>query len=165
MGVATDTLNLISMEYSARKVAEMLDATSWAKEFSWPQMLLMGNYFKPYSIQAGLLLFDEGSQGDSMGIVVKGLIDIYKKNKVIATLRPGRTYGEMSLIDRQPRSAKAVARQDSELLIIDKVQFVQLSADHPRLALTIVLKIAYFLSQNLRKTSGDLSDLLPDDAG
>jgi CRP-like cAMP-binding protein len=162
MGVAADVLNLTSMEYSARKVAEMLDATSWAKDFSWPQMLLMGDYFKPYSIQAGLLLFDEGNQGDSMGILVKGLIDIYKKNKAIATLKPGRTYGEMSLIDHQPRSAKAVAREDSELLIIDKTQFAQLSEDHPRLALMIVLKIAYFLSQNLRKTSGNLSDLLAD---
>ena len=152
--------NLLEMEYSARKVAEMLDATSWAKDFSWPQMLLMGGYFKPYAITAGLLLFDEGSRGDSMGIIVHGLIDIYKTDRVIATLRPGRTYGEMSLIDHQPRSAKAVARQDSRLLIIDKARFEQLSEDHPRLALKVALKIAYFLSQNLRKTSGDLTDLL-----
>ena len=164
MGVDQDILNLTSMEYSALKAAEMLDTTSWARDFTWQQMLLMGHYFKPYSIKAGLPLFEEGSRGDSMGIVIKGLIDIYKKNKVIATLRPGRTYGEMSLIDHQPRSATAVAQQDSQLLIIDKAQFAQLSEDHPRLALTIALKIAYFLSQNLRKTSGDLSDLLPDNA-
>ncbi len=152
MGVDQDILNLTSMEYSALKAAEMLDTTSWARDFTWQQMLLMGHYFKPYSIKAGLPLFEEG------------MIDIYKKNKVIATLRPGRTYGEMSLIDHQPRSATAVAQQDSQLLIIDKAQFAQLSEDHPRLALTIALKIAYFLSQNLRKTSGDLSDLLPDNA-
>jgi CRP-like cAMP-binding protein len=68
----------------------------------------------------------------------------------------------MSLIDRQPRSAKAVARAESELLIIDDALFKKLSEDHPRLALLIISKIAYFLSQNLRKTSGDLSDLLTD---
>ena len=156
----TDTLNLISMDDATQQVAEMLDATSWAKDFSWPQMLVLGRYFKPYAIQAGLLLFDEGSKGGSMGILIKGSIDIYKANQRIATLNPGRTYGEMSLIDHQPRSAKAIANTDSELLIIDQLMFNRLSDDHPRLALRVVLKIAYFLSQNLRKTSGELSDLL-----
>lgn len=156
----TDTLNLISMDDAAQRVAEMLDATSWAKDFSWPQMLVLGRYLKPYAIQAGLLLFDEGSKGGSMGILIKGSIDIYKANQRIATLNPGRTYGEMSLIDHQPRSAKAIVNTDSELLIIDQAMFERLSDDHPRLALRVVLKIAYFLSQNLRKTSGELSDLL-----
>lgn len=162
MATASHILNLSRLEHSSQKVAEMLDATSWARDFSWQQMLLMGDYFRPYSISAGLLLFDEGSPGGSMGILIKGCIEIYKKNKLIATLRPGRTYGEMSLIDRQPRSAKAVARTESELLIIDDALFKKLSEDHPRLALLIISKIAYFLSQNLRKTSGDLSDLLTD---
>jgi CRP-like cAMP-binding protein len=148
------------MTISNQNIAEMLDTTSWANDFSWPQMVLLGHYFQPYSIQAGTLLFDEGSQGGSMGIVVKGSIDIYKKQQKIATLTIGRTYGEMSLIDHQPRSAKAVAKTDSELLIITQVMFNELSEDHPRLALKVVLKIAYFLSQNLRKTSGELSDLL-----
>ncbi len=156
----TDTLNLISMDDAAQRVAEMLDATSWAKDFSWPQMLVLGRYFKPYAIQAGLLLFDEGSKGGSMGILIKGSINIYKADQRIATLNPGRTYGEMSLIDHQPRSAKAIVNTDSELLIIDQAMFERLSDDHPRLALRVVLKIAYFLSQNLRKTSGELSDLL-----
>lgn len=162
MAATLDVLNLTDLEHSSRTVAEMLDATSWAKDFSWQQMLLMGSYFKPYSIRAGLLLFDEGSPGGSMGILIKGCIEIHKKNRIIATLRPGRTYGEMSLIDRQTRSATAIAKEDSELLIIDHAQFAKLSEDHPRLALMIILKIAYFLSQNLRKTSGDLSDLLAD---
>lgn len=156
----TDTLNLISMDDAAQRVAEMLDATSWAKDFSWPQMLVLGRYFKPYAIQAGLLLFDEGSKGGSMGILIKGSINIYKADQRIAALNPGRTYGEMSLIDHQPRSAKAIVNTDSELLIIDQAMFERLSDDHPRLALRVVLKIAYFLSQNLRKTSGELSDLL-----
>lgn len=155
-----DRSALVSLEYSASKVAEMLDTTSWAKDFSWQQMLLIGSYFQPYTIRAGLLLFDEGSYGDSMGIVISGMIDIYKRERLLATLRAGRTYGEMSLIDRQPRSARAVSKTDSELLLIDKAGFEKLSADHPRLALMVIWKIAYFLSQSLRKTSGDLSDLL-----
>lgn len=156
----TDTLNLVDMDNSAQRVAEMLDMTSWAKDFSWQQMLALGRYFKPYAIRAGLQLFDEGSPGGSMGILVKGSIDIYKANQRIATLTPGRTYGEMSLIDHQPRSAKAVVKVDSELLVIDQAMFNKLSDDQPRLALLVVLKIAYFLSQNLRRTSGELSDLM-----
>jgi CRP-like cAMP-binding protein len=132
----------LSGALSSQKVSEMLDTISWAKDFSWQQMLLMGNYFKPYSIGAGLILFDEGSPGGSMGILINKCIEIYNKNKVIETLMPGRTYGEMSLIDRQTHSAKAIAREYSELLIIDHALFARLSEDYPRLAPIIILKIS-----------------------
>ncbi|MDT8406663.1 MAG: cyclic nucleotide-binding domain-containing protein [Methylococcales bacterium] len=153
-------LHLISLECNPETVANLLDQTAWAKDFSWPQLQAMGRYFKPYGIAAGDCLFNEGDPAGTMGILVKGEIAIYKQGQVIAKLGPGRTYGEMSLLDNAPRSAQAVACQDSQLLIIDKTTFRKMAQDNTKLAFMVLWKIAFFLSQNLRNTSGLLMDVL-----
>ena len=75
MGAAPDVFNLTPMEYSALKVAEMLDTTSWAKDFTWQQMLVIGNYFKPYAIAAGLRVLSAhlAAQGQSYEAMVAAL--------------------------------------------------------------------------------------------
>src|SRR5665647_410653 len=63
-------------------------------------------------------LFVEEDKGDFMCFVVRGLLDVLKKTtagdyRVITRLGKGNTIGEMSIIDRSPRSASVVARQPS----------------------------------------------------
>lgn len=148
------------LPYSSEKIAELLDRTPWSRVFSWQQLLVLAQHLRPYAVASGTTLFSEGDPGGSMGILIKGSIDVFKSSQLIATLRCGRTYGEMSLIDRQPRSAEAVVHEDAELAIIDSLLFVGLMNNHPRIALNLVMTIAYFLSQSLRKTSGDFSEML-----
>jgi len=95
-----------------------------------------------------------------MGIIVKGAIGIYKNNKLISTLRVGRTFGEMSVIDTQPRSATARAERDTTFLSLDKSSMLILADKHPSLALKIIWNISRALSQRLRLTSGQLSEFL-----
>jgi len=154
------TLDLISVAHSPEKTAEMLDGTSWAKDFSWAQLQVLGQYFKPYQIAQGGHLFDEGDPAGAMGLIVRGSIAIYKQDKLLARLSAGRTYGEMSLIDNEPRSARAIAEQDSDLLVIDKAAFRKLAHDNPKLGFLLLWKIAYFLSQSLRRTTSQLMDAL-----
>jgi len=145
---------------TANIIAERLEHTRWVNDFSWPQIVLLGQYFKLYAADAGCLLFEEGGGGQSMGIVLNGTIDISKQGKLIEQLKTGRTYGEMSLIDSQPRSASAIARDDSEVLVMERAMLLQLAEQNPTLAFKLLWKIAAFLSQNLRKTSGHLVDFL-----
>ena len=152
--------NMICKNSPAAKISEILDQTSWAEDFSWQQILVLGKYFKDYAIAAGSELFAEGEPGNEMGIVVNGAIAIYKENKMIAEITAGRTYGEMSLFDNEPRSATALALDDCDLLVIDKAMFEKLAESNPKLAFTLLWKIAGILSQNLRKTNGYLIDFL-----
>lgn len=151
---------LTFIDCSAESIAERLEQTRWANDFSWSQIVLLGQYFKLYSVEAGYVLFKEGDSGESMGIVLTGSIDIRKQQKHIEQLKSGRTYGEMSLIDNQPRSATAIAVENSEVLIMERSSLLELAKCQPKLAFKLLWKIASFLSQNLRKTSGYLVDYL-----
>jgi len=147
-------------DYITSDIAEMLDNTQWGTEFSWEQMLTLGDYFIPDVIKAGDIIFTEGEPGDSMSIIVSGCIEITRDHKVLSTLHAGRAYGEMSLIDNDRRSATAIAKEECLLLSIDKMGFDQLSKEEPVLALQLIMKITRLLSLRLRKTSGELCDIL-----
>lgn len=73
---------------------------------------------------AGDIIFNEGEEGTEAYIVIKGEVEIFRKigNReiILATLGPGSIFGEMSLIDNQPRMASGRALSDTELLIISQ---------------------------------------------
>jgi CRP-like cAMP-binding protein len=86
----------------------------------------------------GTTLFHQGEPGDSMYIIDEGEISIVdtKNNKVIATLGPGETVGEMALVTGDPRSASAIAATDTKVWVILKEHF-----DKHLMSLPIVAKI------------------------
>ena len=147
------------------KQAEMLELTRWAKDFSWEQICNISKQMQAYKANKGDIIFDEGSSDNTMGIVVKGRIDIVKgdvdrSRKVIASLLPSQSFGEMSLIDGEPRSAGVVASTDVVLLFLTKEKMFELVSTKPSLAFKLMWMIAQMLSQRLRKTSGSLVEYL-----
>ncbi len=145
---------------SRQDMASMLDNTVWTHEFSWLQLMILGDYFQLCSTATNIIIYDEGDSGDSMGILITGSAKVCKGNNILTILRPGRTFGEMSLLDHQCRSAKVIALEDSTFLSINRIHFEKLSNDHPAIALKMTLKIAKLLSQALRQTSGQLCEFL-----
>jgi len=100
----------------------------------------------------GDVVFEEGSIGKHMYVVVAGCVRILKRGEgddtVLAALGKGEIFGEMALVDSLPRSASAVAvGDDTSVVEIDHAQFAYLVGQQPAFAL-IVLKA---LSLRLRK--------------
>jgi CRP-like cAMP-binding protein len=151
---------LITIEDTKRTNADILDTSHWGEDFTWEQLQTISYYFKPYAASKNMVIYKEGEVGSSMGIIVKGAIGIYKNNRLISTLRVGRTFGEMSVIDTQPRSATARAIGDTVFLSLSKDDMATLADRHPGLAFKIVWNISRALSQRLRLTSAQLSEFL-----
>ena len=142
-------------------IAELIDATTWCNDFSWNQIETLAQFFEPLDVPKGYYVFREGANKAYMCLVATGSVVILKDHdgpslKPLANIGRGRTFGEMSLLDGQPRSASAVARVDSKLLVLTSEKFSNLCARYPRLGLSLVLKIANQLSQKLRQTSGQV---------
>ena len=100
------------------------------------------------TFSAGQTIFNEGDSGESMYVVLEGVVDILKQGKVINSITPGSVFGEMALIDRQPRSASAVARENSKIATIDAGRFMILVQHNPFFA----LEMMQLLTQRLRKS-------------
>ena len=77
------------------------------------------------------MVFSENMPGKEMFIIQKGSVKITKivnDNEVLlAVLKQGDMFGEMSLIESRPRSASAIAFEDATLLSVNKENFAQLT--------------------------------------
>ena len=79
----------------------------------------------------------EGDIGEHFYLIVKGEAAVQKGDRVIAILRTGETFGEMSLLTGEPRSATVVAVSPLELYAIDKQGFESILNYSPHLAKSI----------------------------
>ena len=76
-------------------------------------------------------LFQEDEIGESMFVILSGVLKIFKKNRVISTRTTGEYLGEMALLGNGTRSASIQAISESTLLEIPKEQFHQYLANNP----------------------------------
>jgi glyoxylase-like metal-dependent hydrolase (beta-lactamase superfamily II) len=88
-------------------------------------------------------IFSKGSLGEEMYVVVEGVVEVYDgpddNLTLVRTMYPGEMFGEMALIDAQPRSAATAAGPDgAKLLRIDHALFVFLTSQQPVFALTLM---------------------------
>ena len=150
---------------SASQVASMLDGVQMFRDFEWAQIEALSAYLQMYRALPGMVLFREGDHGDFMCIVLEGKLEIHKEDhlgvdKTVATVSPGRSLGEMAMVDGEARSATAIVVGQATLAVLSNENFQKITRDKPALAVKILLKVAQLLSQRLRHTSGILVDYL-----
>lgn len=96
-------------------------------------------------VPSGQVVFREGDQGSEMYIVESGAIDILRAargREPLATLGAGDFFGEMAILEDQPRFATAIARMPTRLLRIDRAAFPGLIASNVEIAIRIMRKLA-----------------------
>ena len=110
-------------------------------------------------LAAGQILFSKGDPGDALYGVMSGRIRISAgapsgKEVVLNTIEAGEVFGEIALLDGRPRTADAVAAVHSELMRIQRRDFIHYMESEPRLA-THLLEM---LCQRVRATSELVED-------
>lgn len=72
---------------------------------------------------AGTMVMDQGQMGREAFVIVDGDVVVKRNNRKVATLGPGNVVGELSLLDRGPRTATVICDTDCTLLVIDQRRF------------------------------------------
>jgi CRP-like cAMP-binding protein len=101
---------------------------------------------------AGARIFVQDDEGKCMYVVRSGRVGIIANGTILETVEPNGVFGEMALIDGSPRSATAVAREPTELAVIDERAFLYLVEKHPRFALDLMRGLA----RRLRRATENL---------
>jgi len=130
------------------------------KNFDGNDLSALGSTGEEKSYQKDELIFDEDSKGDSMYVIKTGAVKIQKKVKnqenTIAVLNPGEFFGEMALLDGQPRSAAVRATTDTTVLMVSLEGYQALRKDSPHTALKLMDIIIKVLSNRLRQANKNL---------
>jgi CRP/FNR family cyclic AMP-dependent transcriptional regulator len=72
----------------------------------------------------------------------------------------GKTLGEMSMIDGEPRFATCIATERTVLAVLDREHLARIIVEQPMLGAKILMELVLMLSQRLRSTSGRLLQLM-----
>ena len=95
------------------------------------------------SLKQGEVLFSKGDAGNSLFMIDEGFLNITTEDKQGDTLilnqcGPGETIGEMSLLDKEPRSASVIAKTNAHILELKQDAFFDLLKDNPETALLLI---------------------------
>ena len=97
------------------------------------------------------VIFYKGTVGNQMYIVLGGVIGVFKGDKCIAELHTGDLFGEMALVNKEPRSATVKALESCHLFALSESTFQYLLTK--RVAVQLLLNIVHTLSQRLKDTN------------
>jgi CRP/FNR family transcriptional regulator, cyclic AMP receptor protein len=144
--------NVIS---SVQERIAMLEKSTWGTGFTQEELERFAQYLYVAKAARDEPIFNEGAIEPYMCFVASGLVRIAKgdskKNiKIICEIGAGRTFGEMSIIDGLPRSASAMAAEETTALVLTKEKFELILTDNAKLGVSLYSKLAQMMSHRLR---------------
>jgi CRP-like cAMP-binding protein len=96
---------------------------------------------KEISYKAGDMIVEEGSMGVGFYLILDGKAEVRKGTKVLASLGKGQFFGEMSLIDEQPRSANVVAVSPTKCWALSSWAFASLVKTNPEIPMLMLKEV------------------------
>lgn len=118
--------------------------------------VLSATQVEPYS--KGDTILEEGEEGDALYVVLAGKVRLEKGGVPLTVIGPGSHFGELSLIDRSPRSATANVVTDARLLCLRRESLHELVRKEPRIAVKLLWSVAEVFAARLRRTTAALTD-------
>ena len=135
------------------------------ENFSPAEVRLLAHFMDVYQAPAGTEIIREGDGGDFMLMLIEGKVEVHKRDRwktsqLIAIVEAGKTLGEMSMIDGEPRFATCIAAEPTVLAVLDRENLARIIVEQPMLGAKILMELVLMLSQRLRSTSARLLQLI-----
>ncbi|MDD5456191.1 MAG: cyclic nucleotide-binding domain-containing protein [Candidatus Margulisbacteria bacterium] len=132
------------------------------------QLDLFKNSIKESKLKKGEVVFSQGDTDNSLFILIDGQVSIRfilhvntgEIRPIINKIDKGNFFGEFALIDAQPRTATAIALEDSVLWRITKEDFDKVLEDNKEVGYIIVKNLLKILIQRIRQTDQQLQGAL-----
>ena len=139
---------------------DWLERVSIFNELDAASAAALGGLFKERTFEKDALVVGQSDAGDALYVLTEGrvkvvLYGVSGREVILSVFRPGDFFGEMSLLDDQPRSANVIAVESSRMLVLDRGAFAKHLATHPSTALKVLAE----LSRRLRRADAVIGNL------
>jgi CRP-like cAMP-binding protein len=114
---------------------------------------------------AGTVVFEEGDPSDGLYFVAAGLVSAdlrvpgQRRRRRLSSSAAGTSFGELALIDQQPRSTRIVALDPTVCYVLSPQAFRDLQQREPEAGAALTLAMARSLSQRLRASTTEVAAL------
>jgi CRP-like cAMP-binding protein len=147
---------LSSGRRSSTNVREAISGASLFADLSERSLAGLSGACRIEQIDKGEILFFQQDAADAAYVLRVGRISMLVSNVdgrflVLDDMRPGDLFGELGLLTTQPHSASALARADSEVLVIPKAAFLKLLQDEARVAGRVLEITAVRLQRSVQR--------------
>jgi len=117
------------------------------------------------NFETGSLIFMENSEGEKCFFVSEGSVKVTRLSKdgkevILAMLNKGEFFGEMALLDGESRSANVIALEKTEVLTLNREDFLSVLEEYPQIAIQLLKEMAH----RLRKSDRQIASLSLSDA-
>ena len=144
------------------RMITFLLATPMFESLDPPEIKQLTEIIDVRELAAGDVLFEEGDPGDAWYALYRGKLDVIKgagsREKEIFPLEPGACFGEIAILDGQPRSATVKAIDDSVVLTFVRPAFDRLLTEENPVAHKLLHHMAVSLAQRVRSLTDRLSE-------
>jgi len=158
--VVVDVLDDAAAERAGRvrRRLEALQGVSMFRYLPFADLMRVAGIAHERHVPVGTDVFREGEFGESLFIILNGSAAVLKSAVEIAELHAGAHFGEMSLIERTPRSATVRAKTPVNVVVIERDAFFRLLSEEST-AVKLLWGLVRMLNARLRMTSDELTSV------
>jgi CRP-like cAMP-binding protein len=147
------------------RIREIIETIQLFEDFEPDELEGLARYMRCYRAPLGTEIIREGDEGDFMLLLLGGNVEIVKKDvrglaQIMGTAGPGKTLGEMSLIDGEPRFASCIALDEVDIAVIDRESLSRIITEEPRIGVKLMMELLMLLNQRLRSVSAQLLECI-----
>ena len=111
---------------------ELIHSLDLFNSLPLPTLENLASRFVPVTVAPGDVLIREGDAGDRFYVIEDGEVAVSMNGRPVATLGPGKYFGEIALMHDTPRNATVTAVDCATLLALDRVEFLEALTQHPQ---------------------------------
>jgi len=135
-------------------VVEMLQNTPLWSGLTRQDLGLVARSSEQRNLESGQTIVRKEEPGGGFYLILDGAVEVRSNGKTLSKLGPGQFFGEMSILNNEPRSADVVTVEPSRILFLSALSFKTLLFANPKIALTMLQEFG----RRLRNTDESLSD-------
>ena len=120
---------------------------------SGEDLMQVARIASPLSLPENRIIFHKGDPGDVMYLIMRGTVSVRDGERELATIGPDEFFGELAVLDHEPRSATVVCIEDTDLLTIAQADLDELMERRSEIAREVI----QVLTRRLREATKRIS--------